>query len=245
MPPRVLVVLTGARGGLAGLTEALAAAGHMVVERPLISFAPPEDWAPFDAALTGIDSFGAVAVTSPRAAEALAARLPRTPARVPVWTGGHRTASPLQGIFQTIHVAPDLGHGAAESVAEEMLRAGVSGPVLFPCGALRRETLSRRLEAGGIRVESIVCYRTLLESAEAARGACSDGDVLVVTSPSVAALLAETRLAERPRLLAVGPTTARALAVGGWPADAVASTAAVPAVMEGITRLSDGALKGE
>jgi uroporphyrinogen-III synthase len=240
----VLVVLTGARGGLAGLTEALVAAGHTVVERPLILFAPPENWTPFDAALTMIDSFAAVAVTSPRAAEALAARLPRPPARVPVWTGGHRTASPLQGIFQTIHVAPDLGRGAAESVADEMRRARVSGPVLFPCGTLRRETLPHRLEAAGIRVESIVCYRTLLEPAEAARTACRDGDVLIVTSPSVATLLAETGLTERPRLLAVGPTTAHALAARGWPPDAVAGTAAVAAVMDGITRLSDGAPKG-
>jgi uroporphyrinogen-III synthase len=239
--PGVRVVLTGARDGFTGLADALAGAGYAVVEQPLLSFTPPEGWSAFDGALAGIDTFRAVAVTSPRAAEALAARLPRKPCRVPVWTSGERSGSALADCFSTIHVVRGCGDGAAESVAAEMLRAGIGGPVLFPCGNIRRETFTQRLEAAGIRVQAEVCYRTVLGSGEAARAALRAGDILVVTSPSVARLLAtEHGGAARPRLVAVGPTTAGELVHTGWPPDAVAARTTTPGILDALSQLFSG-----
>jgi len=237
----VRVVLTGASDGFAGLSYALAGAGYAVIEQPLLSFTQPEDWSAFDGALAVIDTFRAVAVTSPRAAEALAARLPRKPCRVPVWTSGERSGSVLAQCFSTIHVVHGQGEGAAESVAAAILHAGIGGPVLFPCGSARRETLPQRLEAGGIRVQAEVCYHTVLESAEAARAALRAGEILVVTSPSVARLLASVRGdTTRPSLLAVGPTTAAELVHSGWPPDAVAEWTTTPGILDALSQLFRG-----
>lgn len=235
------VVLTGARDGFAGLAAVLARAGYAVVEQPLLTFTPPDDWSAFDGALAAIDTFRAVAVTSPRAAEALAARLPRKPCRVPVWTSGERSASALADCFTSIHVVLGRGEGAAESVAADILRAGLGGPVLFPCGAVRRETLTQRLEAAGIRVQVEVCYRTVVGSAAAARAAMRAGEILVVTSPSVARLLARERGgAARPSLLAVGPTTAEELVQTGWSPDAVAERTTAPGILDALSQLFSG-----
>lgn len=238
MGSAVRVVLTGARDGFAGLAAALAGAGYAVVEQPLFTFTPPDDWSAFDGALAGIDTFRAVAVTSPRAAEALAARLPRKPCRVPLWTSGERSASVLADCFSTIHVVQGHRDGAAESVAADMLRAGIGGPVLFPCGSVRRETFTRRLEDAGIRVQAEVCYRTVLGSAEAARAAMRAGEILVVTSPSVARLLASVRGdTAGPSLLAVGPTTAEELVHSGWPPNAVAERTTATGILDALPRL--------
>jgi uroporphyrinogen-III synthase len=226
MTHRVRVVVTAARDGFIGLSRALRDAGYVVIESPLIGFHPPEDWTAFDCALASIERFQAVALTSPRAAAALVARLPVKPCSVPAWAAGAASARPLAGAFRTIHLPEDedSAHGAAEALGDAMIRAEVGSPVLFPCGTLRRDTLIDRLEVAGIHAESVICYATVLASAAEARQACADADVVVVTSPSVARLVAAAcDPASRPALLAVGPTTAAAATAAGWPPVAVAT----------------------
>jgi uroporphyrinogen-III synthase len=69
------VVVTASAGAFPGLVAALRKIPVTVEERPLMKFAPPADWAPFDAAIDRVAEYGAVVFTSPRAAESLAARL--------------------------------------------------------------------------------------------------------------------------------------------------------------------------
>jgi uroporphyrinogen-III synthase len=128
--------------------------------------------------------------------------------------------------------------GAADALAQAMLAAGVSGPVLFPCGDLHREELPARLRGKGIVVEEVVCYRTLLAAVSDARAAAERALVLVVASPSVADLLARAcPLRVRPALLAVGPTTAAAARASGWPPAAVASSPTTEALTTSIRSL--------
>jgi len=226
MTQGVKVVVTAAQDGFTGLSGALRDAGYVVMESPLIAFSPPDDWAAFDSALAGIERFRAVVVTSPRAAAALAARLPAKPCGVPAWVGGAASARPLAGTFPTIHLPEDQGsaRGAAEALADAMIRAEVGSPVLFPCGTLRRDTLIDRLAEAGIHTEPVICYTTVLASPAEARLACAGATVVVVTSPSVARLVAAAcDPAARPALLAVGPTTAAAATAAGWPPVAVAA----------------------
>jgi uroporphyrinogen-III synthase len=234
------VVLTTARESLAGLADALRALHLQVFEQPLISFLPPDDWSAFDQSVREIDSFAAVALTSPRAAAALAARLPKTQCAVPTWTSGTTTAQALGDAMTAVHVADSRGadEGAAEAVADAMLDAGVGSPVLFPCGNLRRDALVVRLEAAGVTVRPALCYRTVLGSPEKARNACDAGDVVVVGSPSVARLLAaNVDQSNRPRLVALGRTTAMEAERSGWRPDAVADRADVDGVVRAIAIL--------
>jgi uroporphyrinogen III methyltransferase/synthase len=228
------VVITASAGSFPGLAAALQNIAVTVEERPLMNFAPPLDWAPLDAALDRIAQYGALVVSSRRAGEAFTTRVKQRQIAVPsgpgaptVWASGPQTAAALQGVVARIHLPPanQVGTlGAARALARAMLEQQVRGPVLFPCGEEHRGELSRELEQKGVRVDEIVCYRSVLAEESEARLAASRGSVLVVASPRVADLLARAcPRGPRPELLAVGPTTAESARAAGWSPSAVAA----------------------
>jgi uroporphyrinogen-III synthase len=235
------IVVTASVGTFPGLTEALRALPAAVEERPLMTFAPPLDWAPVDQAIAELARFEAVAVTSPRAARAFAERLGPRRERPNVWAAGSGTAAALGTALGAARTpaAGSVGKlGAAAALARDMLAAGIRGPVLFPCGEIRRDELPARLRAEGLEVTEVVCYRSVLAGESAARDAAERARVLVVASPSVADLLARAcPPGARPALLAVGPTTAAAARASGWPPSAVAKRPAVDALVSGVRTL--------
>jgi uroporphyrinogen-III synthase len=235
------VVVTASAGAFPGLVEALRAIPVLVEEHPLVSFAPPPDWGPLDSALDRLDSYGALAFTSQRAAAALVDRLAgRGRQRIPgqnipaVWAGGPATEAALGkalGRVRTPSEADAGTLGAAQALGRAMVDAGVRGPVLFPCGDTRRDELPDLLRVQGIRVDEVVCYRSVLASESTAHAAAARGTVLVVASPTVADLLVRACPPDaRPDLLAVGPTTAASARAAGWSPAAVASKPSVQAL---------------
>lgn len=248
------VVLTVSQGAFPGLADGLRSLSVTVEERPLLTFAPPLDWGPVDRALGNLSGYAALAFTSPRAARAFIARAfierrgesgpaprRRGEALPPVWGGGPGTAAALAPLAASVRGAPEeeIGRiGAAAALAAAMLGAGVAGPVLFPCGEIRREELPTRLRHEGVEVDEVVCYRAVLADEAAAREAAERAAILVVASPSVADLLARVaRSEDRPRMLAVGPTTAAAARASGWPPAAVAGQPDVEALLAGVRSL--------
>ena len=224
------LVVTSAEGSFEGLEPIAEMTGWSVRRSPLIRFAPPEDWSSLDHALRHLDTFSAVAVTSPRAAAVLADRLPHQPVATTAWAVGERTARELRASFREVRTlnAEPGGPGRAEALAAMMLEAGVGGPVLFPSGSMSREGLVGALEAAGVTVERVICYRTVLASPASARDACGGADALLVASPSVVGLLSGAVPAVgRPWLLAAGPTTADAARREQW---SLVATAEAPTV---------------
>jgi uroporphyrinogen-III synthase len=244
-----LVVLTVSPGAFPGLADRLRELPIAVEERPLLTFAPPLEWAPMDRALRELRRYDAVAFTSPRAAAAFVERYgemrgeaKRGADELPaLWTGGPATAAALAPLAVPVRGAPEdeAGRaGAAAALAAAMLAAGLAGPVLFPCGEIRRDELPTRLRHEGIEVEEVVCYRSVLANEAAARVSAEGATVLVVASPSVAELLARVCAAgTRPRLLAIGPTTAAAARASGWPPAAVAARPDVESLLAGVRSL--------
>jgi len=225
------VVVTASAGAFPGLLDALQAIPAAVEHTPLMSFAPPLDWAPVDGAIRGMTRYRAIAFTSPRSAHAFTDRLRAIGAsmapEVEVWASGAGTADALDGALGEPRM-PDLrrvaDRGAAAALAEALLAAGRTGPVLFPCGGIRRDELPARLRSDGIEVDEVICYRSVLAGEAEARKAAERAQVLVVASPSVADLLARAcPEGVRPALVAVGPTTAAAARASGWPPTRVAS----------------------
>ena len=243
---RPLVVLTTADGSLPGLADQLRKEGLQVREAPLLDFAPPPDWAKVDAAILGLPHYQAVAVTSPRAAKAFAARAAALRVTAPMgldaWATGTATAAPLRELFGEVHQPSSLATmdaGAGTMLAGAMLAAGVGSPVLFPCGDSRRDELPSALKASGISVEEVLCYRSVLAGEEAARQAALGADILLVASPKVATLVARmVPRDERPALVAIGPTTAAAARAAGWAPAAVAHRPTVSAVATRISSLA-------
>ena len=239
------VVLSIAPGSLAGLAERLRGAGLTVREAPLLSFGPPADWAPVDNAIFRLPEFKAVAVTSPRAAQAFTARIAAHRVNPPhgqeAWAPGAATAESLRDLFDPVRLPSSLvtlDAGAGSILASAMLSAHVGSPVLFPCGDTRRDELPAVLRAGGVVVEEVVCYRSLLAPDEEARRALAGADVLLVASPRVATLAAKVSPRdERPALVAIGTTTATAARAAGWAPAGVAKRPTVEAVAERIRAL--------
>ncbi|HYC32009.1 MAG TPA: uroporphyrinogen-III synthase [Gemmatimonadales bacterium] len=238
---RGTVVVTASAGTFPGLAEALRALPAAVEERPLMTFAPPLDWGPVDRAIEALEDLDGVAVTSPRAARAFAERLGPATGLPGVWAAGEGTAAALGRAPAGVRTPPveAVGRlGAAGALVREMLAAGVRGPVLFPCGDIRRDELPARLRAEGIEVREVVCYRSVLAGESVARDAAERARVIVVASPSVADLLARAcPEGVRPALLAVGPTTAAAARASGWPPAAVARRPSVDALVAGVRSL--------
>lgn len=237
------VVITAAAGSFPGLSDALRTLSAEVIEIPLLTFAEPGDWTEVDRAIGQLRRYSAIAFTSPRAAVAFGRRWENVgveplPA---VWAAGRRTASALLPVTDTVRTAPEdeVGRiGAAAAVAAAMLREGLAGPVLFPCGEIRRDELPTRLRQEGIEVDEVVCYHSVVAGDEAAREAVRRAGILVVASPGVAELLARVSAsAPRPPLLAVGPTTAAAARAAGWTPAAVAAHPDVEALVAEVRSL--------
>jgi uroporphyrinogen-III synthase len=240
MPATVLV--TASAGTFPGLAEALRAIPVGVEEVPLMTFAPPLDWGPVDVSVRDLGRYGAVAFTSPRSARAFAERLVALGGAggttAEAWAAGAGTAQALGSALGVVR-RPDeraVGQGgAAGALAAALLAAGVTGPVLFPCGDLRRDELPIRLRDAGVAVDEVVCYRSVLAGEVEARRAAQRAQIAIVASPSVADLLARAcPPGARPALLAVGPTTAAAALASGWPPAGVAARPTAEALAAGV-----------
>jgi uroporphyrinogen-III synthase len=245
------VVSTLSAGALAGLAAALANDGITVEERPLLHFAAPTDWEPVDHALAELDRYVAVAFTSPRAAAAVATRWrtlkPRATTQTAIiWATGPATAAPLGALFGTIRFpsageagGPEERTGAGEVLARAILAAGAGSPVLYPCGERHRIELTSRLRRAGLVVREVICYRSVPAPASLASEVARRADVLVVGSPRVAELLSAACPPDRrPRLLALGPTTAAASREFGWVPDAQAERPTVEQVAQQLRLLA-------
>ncbi len=241
------VVVTLSDRALDGLDALLAGFDVEVRRRPLLEFRPPASWAPLDAALGALGRYAGLAVTSPRAAEAVAARLAlaspavrRQALAATAWVAGPRTAEPLRGQVGTCLAADGANDddGAAGAVARAIVAARPEGPVLFPSGDRRRDVLPALLAEAGIAVEEVPAYRSLLADDATARAALAGADAVVVGSPSVARLLAHAcPVHARPELVAIGPTTAAAASGEGWPPAAVAERPSADALAHRVCAL--------
>lgn len=240
------LVITASSGSFSGLADELRKISVQALERPLISSQPPDDWARLDEALHHKGRYGSLALTSPRAAAAVADRIRaggiswvgHTPR---VWAVGAATVEALQGVVGPVQGNFPEAHadlGAAERLAQVMLSAGAADPVLFPCGENRRDELPSILRANGLVVDEVICYRMLLASAEQARDAIAGASMVLVASPSVLQLLVEACPASaRPALIAIGPTTAAAARSAGWQPAAVPTAPSTPALVSAIAGL--------
>jgi uroporphyrinogen-III synthase len=224
-----VVVITASAGTFPDLAANLSDTPVVVEERPLIDFEPPDDWSQLDSALDRLGSFGAVALTSPRAARVLAERAIARGAGIQgepprVWAVGQRTARALGNALGPVRV-PALNRAVSPAVtlAQAIIDSGCTGPVLFPCGDQRRDDLPELLRTHGCEVQEVVCYRSVLATRSVAGAAAARASILVVASPSVMNLLADScPPGRRPLLIAIGPTTSAAARSADWPPAAVA-----------------------
>lgn len=234
------VVVTRAVEQSGRLVEELTARHAKVKVVPLISFAPPEDYAELDAALTRLSSFDWILFTSANAVHAVdrrrrqlahdaipTATLPRAA------TVGPATADEAEHAgFSVDYVATN--HRGAELAKE--LKDEVKGRSVFlPRSDRANLDLPEALRRSGALVTEVAAYRTLPPSddvREQMKESLKEGvDGILFFSPSAVHGFLElvgrerlTALQGRAVMVAIGPTTARALSAAGvqriaWAAD--------------------------
>lgn len=146
------------------------------------------------------------------------------------FAGGPATARALEksGIQS---LAPDGGHGGGAALAaliQDRLTPA-DGGIVYPCAERRHPEFERDLAAAGFAVQPVPVYRTITLSGIEIPAA----DALVLTSPSaVEALQAGTTPQDPPRLIALGKTTADAIAQAGLTVAGVAATPTASALLE-------------
>jgi uroporphyrinogen-III synthase/uroporphyrinogen III methyltransferase/synthase len=231
-PPRLdrrTVVVTRTRGGEDALAARLAELGAAVREVPAITFAPPADPAPLDAALRDLARFDWAVFASAVAVERTVARLgelgldPRALAALGLAAVGPATADRLARSVREPDLVPADARGEAMAAA---LAPRVRGKRVFlPRPAEGRQELPDGLVAAGAEVVAVEAYRTLPAPPEVFRPLAAwlrRGEVHAVAfaSPSavkaaLAGLGEDAALLRGVVLAAIGPTTAEAIRAEG------------------------------
>ena len=250
------VVITRAALHSSELHEKLKSRGAIPVLLPLVSFAPPEDYAPIDAALLKWKQFDWVIFTSAFAVQAVMSRSGKlgrnllkggAPPCVAVVGPATREQAEKLGIPVEYMAQTHLGVALAKEMGDRLREKRV----LLPRSDRANPDLPSTLLSLGATVTEVVAYRTLRPSdadqAKVADVAKGEADAILFFSPSAVHHFAE--LAGRDRLktlqhrvvmAAIGPVTARALREAGvqrivTPAESTAG-AVVAALESSFTR---------
>jgi uroporphyrinogen-III synthase len=181
-----------------------------------------------DQALQRVTEFAWIVFASRRAVAAVLERLPTQPTGLRIAAVGKATAQVLRQRGWQVDVVPDQAEaGALVTALVSQLQAGTH--VLYPASSRALPTIAKGLAQLGVAVTQVEAYRT--ESAELDVAECRawiqrDGiGVITFASPSAVVELAHAlgkedldRLLGKATAVAIGPTTARALAERGYPA---------------------------
>ncbi|WP_224245836.1 uroporphyrinogen-III synthase [Hyalangium gracile] len=206
--------------------------GAEVLSLPLLELQPPEDPRPLAAAAESIQRYRWVVFASPSAVEALMEALREAGtvehlSHVRVAAVGPRTARTAEGYGLKVVAEPaeSTGLGLYEVLRPEL---HPDDEVLLPAAEEGRRELELALREQGVRVTRVTAYRTSpaelsAEARELLR--TSPPDVVLFASPRTAEVFLESAGRERlgqSRVVAIGPTTAGALARLGIEVAAVA-----------------------
>jgi uroporphyrinogen-III synthase len=227
------IVVTRALEQAAELVRALELLGAEVLLCPSLSFAPPDDTAPLDAAIRSLYNFDWLVLTSQNAARFFCARcrelgidpaaLAGAPPRVAAVGPATAEAARMEGLVVRHMAALHTGDALTEELGEQLIGKKVLLPRSDRAGPDLPAAL-RRLDA---RVTEVVAYRTLAPAATASevlekllRG---EADVAAFASPSAFLSFAEQigvdslrRISARLLLAAIGPVTAAAIRDAGF-----------------------------
>ncbi len=198
------IVLTQSEGRLAGLERRLRSAGHEVLRLPLVRTELVAG-----VRVEGLLECPWLLFTSRSSVEAWRS-LELSFGRARLGALGEGTARALRSAGGAVGLRgePATAAGLAAAFLEH---PEARGPVGLPQGDRALSTLQAMLERNGFETRPLVLYRSL---ACPWRGEAAD--LVVLSSPSAVAALPE-EVGARARLVALGPSTAVAIAERGWP----------------------------
>ncbi len=252
------ILVTRTREQSSTLTAALGTLGADVLEVPTIRIAPPDSYAPLDAALARRREFDILIVSSANTAQVLAARLP-LPWGYQPWTVAIGPATAAALCEAGFRVDEQPVPAVAESVVRELAPQVQGKRILLPRAKVARDMMPDALQAAGAIVEVVEAYQTLLaeESRPVLQAAFAAGapPVTAVTFSSSStvtnffALLgvggAQAALVTA-RACSIGPVTSATLRGYGVEPAGEASQHDVPGLVEVVLQVAEkGAVGGQ
>ncbi|HSL69779.1 MAG TPA: uroporphyrinogen-III synthase [Longimicrobiales bacterium] len=240
------IAVTRARPQAREFGDRLTGLGAEVLYCAAIRISEPADAAPFKAAVSALDSYGWLVLTSTNGVTMFFEELARRgkgalPATLRVACVGPATAAALRGRG----VEPDLL--PAEYVGGELAntlgaRLQPGARVLIARGAGGAAELPERLRAMGAHVDDVESYRSLpdLQNLAELRARLQHQavDLIAFTSPSTVTYLAEGLggLPDGVAFAAIGPVTAARLEELGAVPAVVAPEHSIPGLVQAITQ---------
>lgn len=202
------VAVTSTEAGDAA--QLLEARGATVVHVPLIRLAPPSDGGvALDHALSTLDRFEWLVVTSRAGAQRIGAAARRHPG-VGLAAVGSATASVLADLAgRPVDVTPDTQQGSALATVLDAHLGERRARILIAQAERADPALAEGLRDAGHEVEVVAAYRTEHQAPDPA--ALADVDAVLFASGSAAEAWHAALGGETPPLtVAIGPTTAAA-----------------------------------
>ncbi len=244
------IVITRAAVQSEALARELSARGAIPVVLPLVSFADPEDFAPLDAAIAGIQRFDWMILTSAQAVRALAKRgkevmrsLMYSESELRIACVGPATAEAARqaGLPVEYVAVTHTGAGLAEELGNRLQGARV----LLPRSDRANQDLPQALKRHGAQVTEVIAYRTVRPTEVDRRNLAQIGDgaadAVLFFSPSAVQHFAERfggdqlqALQDKLAITAVGPVTANALREAGVRRIVLAKETTATAVVEAL-----------
>lgn len=225
------IVITRAAAQCEALARELSARGALPSVLPLISFAEPEDCAPLDRAIEGIQQFDWLILTSAQAVRALVQRAcdlhkPLTPteSQLRVACVGPVTAEAARNAKLPVEYVAVMHNGVG--LANELGGKLQGAKILLPRSDRANPDLPMALRRFGPQVTEVIAYRTLRDTESdrdsLKRIVAGNANAILFFSPSAVQHFAELMGAEkfpsiqdRLAITAVGPVTARVLREAG------------------------------
>jgi uroporphyrinogen III methyltransferase / synthase len=220
------VVVTRDEPANGPLSTGLRELGLRVLAWPVVKISPPADVTALERALASVNDFDWITFASQHAVAAVTSRLPAGGASR-IAAVGKRTAEALEERGWRVDLVPEesTADGLVKALAPN-LRPGAK--VLFPASSRALPTLAAGLRKLGATVLEVEAYRT--EAAPLDIEDCRDLidhhaiGAVTFTSPSAVTELDQAlgeahfdRLLSHSAIIALGPTTGRALIERGHP----------------------------
>jgi uroporphyrinogen-III synthase len=253
------IVITRSAAQSEAMARDLSARGAIPVVLPLVSFADPEDSAPLDAAIKGIEQFDWMILTSAQAVRALVKRGEQLKRRLlgsgsklriaavgPVTAeAARRSGLPVEYVSETHN-----GVGLAEELEDQLQGA----KVFLPRSDRANPDLPPALRRYGAHVTEVIAYRTLRPTdvgqrdlRQIAEGAA---DAVLFFSPSAVQYFAELlgseqlqSLQDKLAIAAVGPVTANTLQEAGVRRLVISADTTAAAVVDALEEHFAGTVK--
>lgn len=244
------VVVTRPARQAGPMVERLSDLGARVLLQPAIEIAPAPDAEAVDRAIERLGSFDWVVFSSRNGVDSWLSALgergldARAFGKAKVAAIGPATVEALDAWRLKADLCP--GVYDADALAEALRSQVADKRVLLVRASRGRETLAEQLGEAGAHVEQVVAYesRDVSEADAGVLAEIAGGRVDWITATSSAIARSLTRLLgpsiaqcpTPPRIVAISPLTAGALAEAGLPADAVANEATGDGVVGALLR---------